>query len=1179
MKRFLLFVLMYVCVSIGAWAQDDPGYSISCSDGVATVTINESGSFGSVYKDNAWMLSNNVSGWSSSTTLKVIGSPNTDDYDAMATYAFQSFTRVDLTGVTTNESPKVNNNAPIEQIILPAGMSVSSVQGLNNYDYAIVNSTPLEVIVKNSSSSWAEDPYVKAATDIIATDANGNELDTTTEPISTLITNGKTVNGENNKELKDLTINTSVTPDVQAQINSHLENYRIDKLTINGEMEDLFALNGVKVRSLDLSGVTNTDLSGLKLPVIKDETAAILLPGKVTYSSGAITIGDGDGKVSLDNLVAEMTALNDAEKPITSVQFPEGSSFSGGTLTTVSSDYKNVIAAAQKGKLNVNRVEFSNGAYWQDGVLTFPNADSEADMKNIVEALESADFTVNSVALSSGTTWSGGTVTLNGSDELLAMKAKFEAAGLYVDGVVFSNGTRFENGKLTTVAADEEGPDGTLKLRAKEIRTVFDDDAIIKSLLMSDLTEWDNGAVIAANGANHNALLENAGFRVSSNDTYDFCGRYVTEKGGVVTLTVPVGQTYEDIKNYLTDEEKTKLRNASSLKLVGKFAQDFTRSGLKDLMKGDLETLDLSEAIIPTDMTLINMSFREKLKNLTLPTGGYFTTIPSGFCNGCKALTSITIPSQVTTIGSNAFVDCLAMKTLDWGDDSHLEVIEPNAFERAGIEGRLAFPNSLKRIESSAFKSCKEITSLVINEGSNMEYIGKDAFLMDVGANIKLKDIYIYADKEIECDGYAWDFYMTDGQTVMATVATRLHYPPNRYYWYVGDWKSHVNGGRIEGHDDLLALRNAVDDGVASNGVKVTPKGQIGWQKFVSSGIPVTAEFDWRTYSDIVPLLVPADNDDPKKKIADVYIVCNYIEDPNGTNHQAVLKQMKPGDVIPAGTGLVIHHYVTDQQYGGLLMFPHVNPKDLKPEDTKAYRFVSEGDKRGVAGKSLWDMEKYEFAKAMNYVGIETRKYKPTGETLPSEYADGYPNYLEAIHCMGVDRAIYNAENGNYTDYNTLLMGRYSGQKVTYRNFFFGHGQKLDASMNAGKIETGADWKAVADNANRTWGFFRCISKMYAINSKAFLHFPATIYTKAHGGSMNATEGDGATVQAKDMGMFLIGYGTDEVVDYGIATGINDMNSKTTVSDDSYYTLQGLKVNTPTKRGIYIFNGKKVVIR
>jgi hypothetical protein len=620
---------------------------------------------------------------------------------------------------------------------------------------------------------------------------------------------------------------------------------------------------------------------------------------------------------------------------------------------------------------------------------------------------------------------------------------------------------------------------------------------------------------------------------------------------------------------------------ATNLKLVGPFSNgDDITNNLKGWCKPT--NLDLSEAILEPSFQIPG-DWRSTIEALTLPTSPDYTVIPTGFFTDATKLKSISIPANIEEVAKGAFLNSKSLEAIDFAEDGNLRIIGESAFQQTGIKGQLVIPNSVRRIEASAFKQCTEITSLVINKDSELEYIGQYAFVMDQGPDdIKLKNVYIYAEKEIECDGYAWDFYMTDGQTDMATVTTRLHYPPSMYYWYVGDWKADVNGGRIEGHDDLLALRNSVDNGIAENGVKVTPKGQIGWQKFVSSGIPVTAEFDWRTYSDIVDIKVPEDDPDPKKKVADVYIVCNYIEDPNGTDHQAVLKQMVPGDIIPAGTGIVIHHYVTDSESGGLLIFPHVTPKEaveLGPDAFKPYRFVSKDDKRGEAGRSLWNKDEYEFAKSMNYVGIETRNYKPTGETLPAEYADGYPNYLEAIHCMGVERAIYNAENGNYTDYNTLLMGRYSGQKVTYRNFFFGHGQKLNASMNAGKIEKGANWEAVADNANRTWGFFRCISKMYAINSKAFLHFPATIYTKAHGGSMNATEGDGVTVQAKDMGMFLIGYGTDEVVDYGIATGINNMNSKTTVSDDSYYTLQGLKVNTPTKRGIYIFNGKKVVIR
>src|SRR5574344_278212 len=46
----------------------------------------------------------------------------------------------------------------------------------------------------------------------------------------------------------------------------------------------------------------------------------------------------------------------------------------------------------------------------------------------------------------------------------------------------------------------------------------------------------------------------------------------------------------------------------------------------------------------------------------------------------------------------------------------------------------------------------------------------------------------------------------------------------------------------------------------------------------------------------------------------------------------------------------------------------------------------------------------------------------------------------------------------------------------------------------------------------------------------------------------------------------------------GDVTGINEINSNATVSDGSYYTIQGIKVMKPVK-GLYIHNGKKEVIK
>jgi hypothetical protein len=43
-------------------------------------------------------------------------------------------------------------------------------------------------------------------------------------------------------------------------------------------------------------------------------------------------------------------------------------------------------------------------------------------------------------------------------------------------------------------------------------------------------------------------------------------------------------------------------------------------------------------------------------------------------------------------------------------------------------------------------------------------------------------------------------------------------------------------------------------------------------------------------------------------------------------------------------------------------------------------------------------------------------------------------------------------------------------------------------------------------------------------------------------------------------------------------TGINNVNMDNHY-DDYYYTLDGVRIENPTKKGIYIKNGKKVMIK
>lgn len=103
-------------------------------------------------------------------------------------------------------------------------------------------------------------------------------------------------------------------------------------------------------------------------------------------------------------------------------------------------------------------------------------------------------------------------------------------------------------------------------------------------------------------------------------------------------------------------------------------------------------------------------------------------------------------------------------------------------------------------------------------------------------------------------------------------------------------------------------------------------------------------------------------------------------------------------------------------------------------------------------------------------------------------------------------------------------------------------------------------------------GFFRVKSGSTCRANYAYLYLPTTVLTW-NGQTLDDVLEDGTSTLSKGIKM-VFGI-ADE--DFGSVTGINDIQ-KEVKADNSYYTLQGIKVNTPSK-GIYIHNGKKVIIK
>ena len=143
----------------------------------------------------------------------------------------------------------------------------------------------------------------------------------------------------------------------------------------------------------------------------------------------------------------------------------------------------------------------------------------------------------------------------------------------------------------------------------------------------------------------------------------------------------------------------------------------------------------LTSIIIPSSITSIeDRTFFgcSSLTSIIIPSS--VTSIGNSAFSHCESLTSINIPANVTSIGKNAFYYCLALVTItiDEGNDKYDSRDDCNAIiettSNTLIYGckKTVIPNSVKSIGDYAFYYCKGLTSVTIP--SSVTSIGKSAF-------------------------------------------------------------------------------------------------------------------------------------------------------------------------------------------------------------------------------------------------------------------------------------------------------------------------------------------------------------------------------------------------------------------------------------------------------------------
>lgn len=169
----------------------------------------------------------------------------------------------------------------------------------------------------------------------------------------------------------------------------------------------------------------------------------------------------------------------------------------------------------------------------------------------------------------------------------------------------------------------------------------------------------------------------------------------------------------------------------------------------------------------------------------------------------------------------------------------------------------------------------------------------------------------------------------------------------------------------------------------------------------------------------------------------------------------------------------------------------------------------------------------------------------------------------------------------NYSDekFNNYLVGLPTdGADITEGNYDEGNHCYVDRNFALNwfsNTKTGKKLIAEGAGIHDYLGFFRLKGKIN--NEYAYLKLPKSVvdYNLQLTGSKMDDDDVVKTQDAKLSPNFAIAFDTD----FGTVSGINSLSNTKKNVNNSCYTLQGVKVQRPTAPGLYIMNGKKVIVK
>ncbi len=187
-----------------------------------------------------------------------------------------------------------------------------------------------------------------------------------------------------------------------------------------------------------------------------------------------------------------------------------------------------------------------------------------------------------------------------------------------------------------------------------------------------------------------------------------------------------------NIPSTVTEIGKNAFKDCNGLTIVNmESASNLVTIGMHAFRDCPLGTDDSPGSItIPSNVKSIKsnaFSGCNKLESVTFETNS-LTEINNNTFYGCSELAAIIIPASVESIGDSVFEGCTGLTSVTFEEKSSLETIGAAAFKNCSKITELNIPAGVKSIGDSVFEGCTGLTSVTFEEKSSLETIGAAAF-------------------------------------------------------------------------------------------------------------------------------------------------------------------------------------------------------------------------------------------------------------------------------------------------------------------------------------------------------------------------------------------------------------------------------------------------------------------